>query len=83
MSSGSAAGETGYVGAAPAADDTLLSGFEDAAEVSYWAREALIWAVGNGLVNGKSASLLAPRDVVTRAEMAVILRRAAAWRNAE
>ena len=70
-------------GAAPAADDTLLSGFEDAAEVSYWAREALIWAVGNGLVNGKSASLLAPRDVVTRAEMAVILRRAAAWRNAE
>ena len=70
-------------GAAPAADDTLLSGFEDAAEVSYWAREALIWAVGNGLVNGKSASLLAPRDVVTRAEMAVILRRAAAWRSAE
>ena len=47
-----------------------LAPYEDAADLSLWAEDAVRWAVGAGLMNGYSESCLAPQGVVTRAEAA-------------
>lgn len=52
-----------------------LSGFPDAQGVSGWAREAVAWAVEQGLLNGKSGGLLDPQGAATRAEVAALLAR--------
>lgn len=52
-----------------------LSGFTDASSVSGWALDAMQWAVGAGLVNGRSTTLLVPQGSATRAEVASILMR--------
>ncbi len=52
-----------------------LSTFQDAANVADWAKEAMTWAVGEGLLKGYPGSLLRPRGAATRAEAAVILAR--------
>ena len=52
-----------------------LSGYQDAASVSAWAVDAMRWAVGAGLIQGRGASTLAPRGQATRAEVAAILMR--------
>ena len=52
-----------------------LSAFADAASVSDWAEEAMIWAVGKGLISGKEGSILDPAGSATRAEVATILMR--------
>ena len=49
-----------------------LSGYADSAAVSVWAKDAMSWAVGSGLISGRSASTLAPAGSATRAECAVI-----------
>ncbi len=49
-----------------------LAGYADAADVSVWAKDAMSWAVGSGLISGRSASTLAPAGSATRAECAVI-----------
>ena len=49
--------------------------FADANEISEYAVSSMNWAVGSGLINGKSESLLAPKDNATRAEVAAILHR--------
>ncbi len=49
--------------------------FADANEISEYAVSSMNWAVGAGLINGKSESLLAPKDNATRAEVAAILHR--------
>lgn len=49
-----------------------LAGYADAADVSVWAKDAMSWAVGSGLISGRSASILAPVGSATRAECAVI-----------
>lgn len=51
-----------------------LSGFADSAAVSGWAKEAMQWAVGAGLLNGDNGSLK-PAAGATRAEVAMILMR--------
>ena len=43
-------------------------------EAHIWV-DAWNWAVGAGLINSKSESLLAPKDTATRAEVAAILHR--------
>ena len=65
---------------APEAD--VLSGYPDAESVSTYARDAMAWAVAEGLVNGRSAAELAPKAGATRAELATILFRFAALQNA-
>lgn len=50
------------------------SNFSDSASVSNWARDAIAWAVGTNLINGKNGKL-APGDTATRAEIATILMR--------
>ena len=52
-----------------------LSAFADANTVSSYARSAMAWAVGAGLVNGTSATQLSPRSGASRAQVAAILMR--------
>ena len=49
--------------------------FADASEISEYAVSAMNWAVGTGLLKGKTASSLNPKDGTTRAETAAILHR--------
>lgn len=62
-----------YAGS-PAATDKELR-FADADKVSAYAREALGWAVENGIVQGKSGGVLDPGGNATRAEAAAMLQR--------
>lgn len=57
-----------------------LEGFPDGAAVSPYARQAMAWAVGTGILQGSDGSLL-PQDQVTRAQTALILQRFQAWRS--
>ncbi len=52
-----------------------LKGFTDIKAVSDYAAPAIKWAVGSGLIQGKSETTLAPADSATRAEIATILMR--------
>jgi len=48
--------------------------FSDTANVSYWVRDALDWAVGVGLMNGYEDGTLKPGNNISRAEIAKILQ---------
>ena len=50
-------------------------GFDDADEISEYAISAMNWAVGTGLLNGKTESTLNSQDNASRAEIAAILHR--------
>ena len=50
-----------------------LSGYQDADQISDWAREAFGWAVSVGLVQGKGDGVLDPQGKATRAEVAQIV----------
>ena len=53
-----------------------LTGFPDADSVPSWARTAMAWAVGNGLISGvgeNGVSYLRPEGCATRAQVATIL----------
>ena len=52
-----------------------LSGYQDASQVSPYARTALAWTVKTGLLTGRSQTTLVPGGTATRAELAVILER--------
>lgn len=52
-----------------------LAGFPDAGSVAGWAREAMTWAVGRGIIAGDAAGRLSPEGKVTRAETAQMLMR--------
>ncbi len=52
-----------------------LSGFTDGDKVSDWAQDAMKWAVGSGLMNGKGDGILDPQGTATRAEIAAMLHR--------
>ena len=54
---------------------TDLAGFDDTADISSWALDAMKWANSEGLVNGRSDTMLAPKGTATRAEVATILMR--------
>lgn len=51
-----------------------LSGYTDASGVSGWAKEAMQWAVGSGLIQG-SNNALTPQANASRAQIATILMR--------
>lgn len=50
-----------------------VSPFHDASDISAYAVTPLRWAVGAGIINGKSATELDPTGTATRAEIAKIL----------
>lgn len=61
-----------YLGAISLDD---LSAYSDRAKVSAEAKDAMSWMVGSGLISGNVENRLAPKDVLTRAQLAVIFQR--------
>ena len=61
-----------YVGS-PAVNGALT--FTDSANVSTWARNAMIWAVQNGILDGVGGNRLNPKGTTTRAQAAAIFMR--------
>jgi hypothetical protein len=59
----------------PPSDGANLTGYTDASQISDWASEAMRWAVGAGLITGRTTTTLAPQGSATRAEAAVLLMR--------
>jgi len=55
--------------------DGDLSKFADQNQISGYAKDAISWAVGAGIINGKSPTTVAPRAYATRAEIAAMLCR--------
>lgn len=51
-----------------------LAGYPDTGSVSSWAKQAMAWAVENGLISGVDGAL-APQGEATRAQVATILMR--------
>ena len=52
-----------------------LADFNDADQVSTWAKDAMRWAVSSGILTGKPGKRLDPQGTATRAEIAAMLRR--------
>ena len=50
-----------------------LTKFKDQDKVSKYAAEALSWAMGVGIINGKGKGILDPQGKATRAELAKML----------
>jgi hypothetical protein len=49
--------------------------FADADSISSWAKDALSWAVGTGILTGKPGNLIDAKGFATRAEVATVLQR--------
>lgn len=64
----------GYLGK-PQVSGTPAAQFGDAGEISAWARDAMNWAVAEGLISGQDNGALDPKGNATRAEVAAILMR--------
>ena len=59
-------------------DDATLDAYPDASEVGFFATDALLWAVDNGIISGGTANgkiILNPQGDATRAQVAMILMR--------
>ena len=55
---------------------TDFNKFEDAANVNEFAKEAMKWAVGNGIITGKyEGTKIDPQGNALRAECALIIQR--------
>lgn len=52
----------------------LLAAFKDSEKTSSWAEHSISECVKTGIVSGKEGKRLAPKDNITRAEVAVIVR---------
>lgn len=52
-----------------------LTAFTDHKSISSWAQESMKWAVGMGLITGKTNNILDPQHEATRAEIAAVLQR--------
>ena len=61
-----------YLGAVSLDD---LSSYRDRAKVSADAKVAMSWMVGSGLLSGGTGNRLAPKEIITRAQLATILLR--------
>src|SRR5690606_37744070 len=53
----------------------LLSTFEDAGDASNYAAQSMITGLKAGIINGRDGHVLAPKNNMTRAEVAVIVTR--------
>ena len=59
----------------PTGDVTVLADYPDAGSVSSYAKEAMAWAVENGVIGGTTAGTLNPQGNANRTQLAVILYR--------
>ncbi|SKC56520.1 immunoglobulin-like domain-containing protein [Maledivibacter halophilus] len=66
---------TGLKGKSQKDEFTQLEGYADFAQSAPWAKSSINTCVNQGILSGKSISILAPKDKITRAEVAVIIRR--------
>lgn len=55
--------------------DALLGGYKDAGTISGYAKSAIGECLKTGVVSGKAGKILAPKEYITRAEVAVIVER--------
>lgn len=55
--------------------DCDLSGYDDGASVSSYAKEAMSWAISIGLIKGMEDGTITPKDPATRAQVATVLMR--------
>ena len=60
---------------ASGASDSLMNSYRDAKEVANWARIGLMDTLQAGIVTGRNGSELAPKALITRAEVAVMVQR--------
>ena len=58
-----------------AGNGTSLQSYTDAAAIHSYAVPAMRWAIGSGLITGRTSTTLVPGSTATRAEVAVILYR--------
>jgi|GEM_PF-32573 len=58
---------------APVTTEDKLQNYSDAASVPTWAKSAMNTVIASGVMEGKTVNKLAPLDLVTRAEAAVML----------
>lgn len=63
-----------YAGKQAAKNNSLVNGFNDAANVSDWAKAAMDWALENGVLGGKGGKMLDPTGFATRAELAQMMK---------
>ena len=49
--------------------------FEDGSQTSEWAEKAVVTCIDTNIVSGKGEGILAPKDNITRGEVAVIVKR--------
>jgi len=56
-------------------EETNILSYDDTFDISEYAIPAMQYAVGSGIISGKTISTLNPKDNTTRAEIAVILER--------
>lgn len=56
-------------------EDTNILSYDDAEDISEYAIEAIQYAVGSGLIKGRTEKTLNPKDETTRAEVAAVLQR--------
>ncbi|ATW25949.1 hypothetical protein DCMF_15245 [Candidatus Formimonas warabiya] len=59
----------------PEGEEGSLAAYSDRQEISPWAEKALVLAMENEIMTGRSEKILAPRAQTTRAEAAVIIKR--------
>ncbi|MEQ2455141.1 S-layer homology domain-containing protein [Flavonifractor hominis] len=65
---------------APTAEEQeALTRFQDGAQISAWAQDAMAWAVAHGILNGDTQGNLMPNGNSTRAEVATMLTRFITW----
>lgn len=64
-----------HQGRNPQGNLSELKRFVDNNQISWWAREAMAWAVGEGIIVGRTPNTLAPGAGVLRAEAAVMVYR--------
>ena len=57
------------------AKEVNLLTYADGENLNKWTVSPFEWAVGNGIIAGKSGNKLCPGDTATRAELAQILTR--------
>ncbi len=55
--------------------EIVLSPFTDSNRISSFSKDAIVWALKNGIISGKNPTTLAPTTTASRAEIATIVMR--------
>lgn len=55
--------------------EKLIAGFTDGSQTSDWSRNSVAACVKAGIISGRTGNMAAPEDNITRAEVAVMIRR--------